>query len=323
MSTSTESLPYQDRIMDINVASDEATAAYKASLIASKVLQKLKPSPLRISTLVATANTTSPINRDLLFEQIQNCLIPLGYPGEGILKMEYKAQVIGIANRDAFTNRKISKNTFFNQATVILRMRRSDTAFKEVNIKLFQNGGVQMTGIPSVEFAKTALQKLMDIIKSLPKNPFTNPSEAAISKFNIQLINSDYTIQYPVKRIDLHTLLTRTYGLFSTNESTIYQGVNTKYYYNTAYAHLEPKGVCHCESICTGKGDGNGDGQCKRVTLSVFQTGKIIITGARKIEQIVEVFHYFNDILAKHSDEILRIPSTPLTSSTHPTPSSA
>ena len=280
-------------------------------------LEVLEPTALRISTMVATANTSTPIDLISLFDQIHTKLIPLGYPGEGILKMEHRMKVVGIASRDAFTNRKISNKTFFNQSTIIMRRKipkqpNSDVVpkgFKEVNIKMFANGGVQMTGIPSVEFATAALQELIDTIGSLPKNPFANPDVAAISKFNVQLVNSDYTIKYPVKRDDLHTLLTRNYGLFSTNESTIYQGVNTKYYYNKAHSHKDPKGVCHCtDTICTGQGNGDGEGQCKRVTLSVFQTGKIIITGARNMDQIMEVYHYFNKILTKHGYEILRIP---------------
>jgi len=280
-------------------------------------LDALEPTALRISTMVATANTSTPIDLISLFDQIHTKLVPLGYPGEGILKMEHRMKVVGIASRDAFTNRKVSNKTFFNQSTIIMRRKipkqptQPDRGFKEVNIKMFANGGVQMTGIPSVEFATAALQELIDTIGTLPKNPFANPDAAAISKFNVQLVNSDYTIKYPVKRDDLHTLLTRNYGLFSTNESTIYQGVNTKYYYNKAHSHKEPKGVCHCKDIiCTGQGNGEGEGQCKRVTLSVFQTGKIIITGARNMDQIMEVYHYFNQILTKHAPEILRIPVT-------------
>lgn len=275
-------------------------------------LKFLEPSDLRISTMVATANTSTQIDLISLFGQIHTKLIPLGYPGEGILKMEHRDKVVGIASRDAFTNRKVSTKTFFNQSTIILRrlVPGSTDSYKEVNIKMFANGGVQMTGIPSVEFATAALQSLIDAIQTLPQNPFKDPAAAAISKFNVQLVNSDYTIKFHVKREELHNLLTRNYGLFSTNESTIYQGVNTKYYYNKAHANLEPKGVCHCvDTICTGQGNGDGHGQCKRVTLSVFQTGKIIITGARHLDQIMEVYHYFNKILVKHAPEILRIPS--------------
>ena len=55
-----------------------------------------------------------------------------------------------------------------------------------------------------------------------------------------------------------------------------------------------------------GQGDGDGPGQCKRVTLCVFQDGKIIVTGARTMDQILEAYHFLNMVLQKHSDEILR-----------------
>ena len=276
-------------------------------------LDFLRPTDLRISTMVATANTSTQIDLISLFGQIHAIIVPLGYPGEGILKMEHRDKVVGIASRDAFTNRKVSTKTFFNQSTIIMRrlIPGKTDAYKEVNIKMFANGGVQMTGIPSVEFATSALQTLLDAISALPNNPFKGPAQ--ISKFNVQLVNSDYTIRFPVNRDDLHNVLTREYGLFSTNESTIYQGVNTKYYYNTIHKGKEPMGVCHCsDTICTGQGLGDAEGQCKRVTLSVFQTGKIIITGARNMPQIMEVYHYFNKILMKHGSEILRIPDDEL-----------
>lgn len=282
------------------------------SITNSVPLSFLEPSNLRISTMVATANFSTQIDLICLFQQIHMKLIPLGYPGEGILKMEHRDKMVGTSSKDAFTNRKISNKTFFNQSTIIMRRAlETGPGFKEVNIKIFANGGIQMTGIPSITMAQASLQSLIQDIKALPTNPFKG--EPVISKFAVQLVNSDYTIRFPVKRDDLHTLLTREYSLFSTNESTIYQGVNTKYYFNKKNAHLEPKGVCHCkDTICTGQGNGEEYGQCKRVTLSVFQTGKIIITGARHMDQIMEVYYYFNDILMKHAKEILRIPDEDL-----------
>jgi len=109
------------------------------------------------------------------------------------------------------------------------------------------------------------------------------------------------------RRDELHKILTSKYRLFSTLETTIYQGVNTKYYYNEA-APLDTElwGICQCPRPCTGQGDGKSIGNCKRVTISIFQTGSIIITGARNKSQLDEAYEFINIILKRHSTEVLK-----------------
>jgi len=331
---------------------------------------QLDPTPLRISTKVITANVGTQISPKNLFESIATIMIPLWYPGEGILKMEYEKQVLGMCTRDAFSKRTISDKTFFNQSTIVLRKatNKEHTEFKEVNIKLFGNGGIQMTGIPYEDFAKETLEwliKQFTLIKpktqtiklegkkenegdnkktymfpgnSLPYdilentdgtehlfnskkafmgtyNPKTNilvyslfTETPTLQKFKVQLINSDYQVKYGINRNALHTILSRVYGLFSTFESTIYQGVNTKYYYNKQHPDSTRPGICLCdrERRCRGQGSGEGPGECKKITLSVFQTGKIIITGAREYEQLDEAYKFLNTVLVKHARDILR-----------------
>ena len=241
----------------------------------------VKPTPLRISTKVITAHIGSPISLKTLFENIRSVLIPLGWPGEGILKMEADKQVIGYCTRDVFSKRHVSEKTFFNQSTIVVRRATNpeQTEFKEVNIKLFGNGGIQMTGIPAEGFAQETLNWLVEQLKKVPAKLFDEPP--VLQKFKVQLINSDYQVAHAIQRSQLHTILTRNYGLFSTFESTIYQGVNTKYYYNDQHPDPSRPGICLCMKRCRGQGSGSGPGECKRITMSVFQTGKIIITGAR------------------------------------------
>lgn len=74
-------------------------------------------SPIRISTMVVTADWGSPIKLPILFEQCRNHLIPIGYPDEGILKHEHMNTVLGACEKDIFTNRKVTNKSFFNQST--------------------------------------------------------------------------------------------------------------------------------------------------------------------------------------------------------------
>lgn len=265
----------------------------------------VKFTPLRISTNVATGNLGSKLFLDKLFEQLPLLLIPFGYPEEGILKMEHKDRVIGAASRDLLTKKKAAKKSFFNQSTLVVRKRRleDNTQFKEVNIKLFANGGIQMTGITGLDFARVVLDWLLPILSTLPEK--ISEQSVFVKQLKIQLINSDYHVNGHIHRDNLHQIMTQRYGMFSSLEKLIHQGVNIKYYYNTSRTYGRP-GICNCEKPCQGQGEGDAPGQCKKITVLAFQTGDIIVTGARKKEQLDEAYDFMNQVLLAHSKEILR-----------------
>ena len=62
-----------------------------------------------------------------------------------------------------------------------------------------------------------------------------------------------------------------------------------------------------CDRRCRGQGSGEGPGECKKITMSVFQTGKIIITGAREYPQLDEAYRFLNKVLVDNAKDILRI----------------
>ena len=137
---------------------------------------------LRISTMVITAHWGTSIQLDQLFESLRSVILPIWYPEEGILKFEHKNMVLGSSYKDIFTNRKITSKSFFNQSTIVLRRKitddeknEGDHQWKEVNVKLFANGGIQMTGVTSEPFARRAMEWLLQTIQSLPESPFPSP----------------------------------------------------------------------------------------------------------------------------------------------------
>jgi TATA-box binding protein (TBP) (component of TFIID and TFIIIB) len=262
---------------------------------------QLAISKLRISTMTTTCQMGTVIDLEILFNNIKT--IPYWFLGEGVLKMEYKGQTKGVCRNDIMLKRKREKKTFFNQSSIVIRLERAEHIWKEVNIKLFSNGGIQMTGVPDDATGHAAIEWLGQHIETTYKDVFK--SARNIHKYETQLVNSDYSIGVPIKRERLHKILVETYGLFSTFESTIYQGVNTKYYYNKARKE-GPPGICLCPNPCDGTGLGEKIGDCKRITISPFQTGRIIITGARSLEQIEEAYHFMNKLFMKHANEIIR-----------------
>jgi len=255
--------------------------------------------PLRISTMTVTANWGVPIQLDPLFQQLRNHLIPIGVFGPGIIKFEHKGEVFGACYKDLFTNRKATDKSFFNQSTLVLR-RPFVGGFKELNMKLFKNGGIQMTGVTSQTFAVEAVEWLLALIKTFAQSPFEGA--AAVTKVDVSLINTDYSLNYDIQQDNLHKLLMEQYNLFSMLEKTIYQGVNTKFFYNTKN---QGSGICSCKGFCKGQGTGEGEGECKRITMSIFRTGKIIITGARTMDQIEAAYVFLNKVFQDHAATVL------------------
>jgi hypothetical protein len=76
------------------------------------------------------------------------------------------------------------------------------------------------------------------------------------------------------------------------------------YYWNKDYNDYPIKGKCYCTKKCTGKGNGEGDGNCKKVTTAVFQSGSVLITGGRSMEQIKDGYDFINSILKSEFMEI-------------------
>jgi TATA-box binding protein (TBP) (component of TFIID and TFIIIB) len=64
-------------------------------------------------------------------------------------------------------------------------------------------------------------------------------------------------------------------------------------------------GLCNCTNHCEiGKGCGTLDGKCKKITIAVFQSGCIIITGAQNHDQIKKAYAFICDVLLKHQESV-------------------
>lgn len=245
---------------------------------------------LRISTMTAISSINSDIDLDTLYKNIE---INKDYPylQHGSLGIK------GVSNKTKRNPRKPGKKkTFFNQVTIHVYHD------KIVNVKLFNNGKIQMTGLKYETHGTHILNKLIPYIKELDSKHehkvFTHP-DIQFQPMNIVLINSDFDITYKIKREMLHREIVDA-GMYSSYEPCIYPGVNIKYYFNSNQSN----GICKCSAMCTGKGDGLSDGGCKKITVAVFKSGKIIITGARSREQLELSYNFIKEFINSRKVEI-------------------
>ena len=130
-----------------------------------------------------------------------------------------------------------------------------------------------------------------------------------INKIKTVLINSDFNTNFEIRRDELHNILKskQKYNIISRYEPDIYPGVNNKYYWNRQYKNKKYEGKCYCTVPCEGKGDGDGNGQCKKITIAAFQSGSIIITGANKVEHIKDARNFIIRVLRENYSTIKKI----------------
>ena len=180
------------------------------------------------------------------------------------------------------------KKCFFNQITMHIYNN------KIINVKIFNNGKIQMTGLKTEKQGLETINILINELKNINKtDSLIYSDQLFINDYEIVMVNTDFDIKYKIKRELLHRDLLNM-GITSSYEPIMYPGVNMKYFYNKEFKN---NGICECLEKCKGKGKGCGNGNCKRITIAIFNSGKIIITGGRNFQQITESYNFINNIL--------------------------
>ena len=114
-----------------------------------------------------------------------------------------------------------TKNNFYNQITVVVRIDETKVDdFSDVckiNMKLFKNGSVQMSGCKTINDINIALNKLiiklkeikaiMDNGEIIEKEFVEEPNKITVKDFKIDMINSNYKVQMQIDRNKLYNLL--------------------------------------------------------------------------------------------------------------------
>ena len=172
---------------------------------------------------------------------------------------------------------------FYNQASLKIITKKDN---KLINMKLFQNGSIQMTGCKSVESAYEALHKMfisLNIHKAfldISNNkiidiPFVlDYNQLDLNKIfdlNIQMINTNFEMNFIIDREKLYNCLLND-KVDSSYDPIIHAGVVTR------YSHPD-----------------------KVISIFLFEKGSIVITGARNCKQVNDAYIYINKYLLIHT----------------------
>ena len=203
--------------------------------------------------------------------------------------------------------KKKDNEHFYNSCSIIVK---ASLDIKCVNIKLFNNGKITLTGSKCEFDGYYATCVLLEDMKK-EKGIFIDMEQkdinaSKIANYKITMINSDFDTNFKIDLLKLLSILNSTEKeLFTKFNPEKYRGLIIGYYWNLDKDVQD--GKCLCTGKCNGKGVGKGDGQCKKITISVFKSGSVIITGGRLVRQIEDAYKSINMILAQHYHEIIKM----------------
>lgn len=239
---------------------------------------ELLPGNIKISTISATCSLGTNINLNNIYKYLKLDI-------KKIFTVKFKSKVKSLEPQK---KKKKKRNCFQNQMTVEIKPDLEDYPDSKVSVKIFKNGSIQMSGIKSIVAVNTVLTKLIKELKKEFGKPedgkmtiitfVENPSDLCVTKFKIDMINSGFEIGYQVNRENLYNALLENKKECKF-EPSIHAGVNIKY---------------------TPSDSKNG----KKVSIFVFESGNIIITGAKTVSNILESYDYIVTFMTDHKIKI-------------------
>ncbi len=198
--------------------------------------------------------------------------------------------IIGISKKDLINFRKKKKSAFYNCFAVIVRIFH-EGIFKEINIKLFNTGKLEIPGIQDIKTLFLAVDILTNIINTISELNVKHMK----NKLETVLINSNFSCNYYINRNILYNILKFEYGIHSLFDSCSYPGIQCKYFYNINNKYT---GVCNCENKCN-LNKKNKNNKCKIISFMIFRTGSILIVGNCDESILNTVYNFIVDILKK------------------------
>jgi TATA-box binding protein (TBP) (component of TFIID and TFIIIB) len=209
---------------------------------------------------------------------------------DGIVSVKYGDRNNPATNKSIIatkSKKKASKKTFYNQTTILIYP--SNSLNNPINIKVFINGSLHLTGVKNMEDFSSVTNKLIDILKMKNDKPFVEtPNELGIFDVKIRMINSGFKINFEIDRKKFASIL------------YLYHGKKTK---DTTIGHVDckynPKSGHSCVNIKYDYNNGKAS-----PSIFVFKTGSIIITGAKILDHIVMAHKFICNVLNKYYEKI-------------------
>lgn len=217
--------------------------------------------------------------------------------GKTVTFKDIRKLTIGVSKKDLINFRKKKKSAFYNCFAIIVRIFYNGE-FREINIKVFNTGKLEIPGIQNIESLNIALKVFLNIVNKLVSKPIRYLED----KIETVLINSNFSCNFYINRTTLYQILKYKYNIHSLYDPCSYPGIQCKFFYNKNSDKIT--GLCECEKKCTLNKKNKKNNKCDIISFMIFRTGSVLIVGNCDEKTLNKVYLFIVDLLRNHCEEI-------------------
>ena len=182
--------------------------------------------------------------------------------------------------------KKKGSDSFYNSLDIKITIKdHSKGVYSNVSIFFFPNGKGKLAGIKTINTISSAIDETLELIKYV-SGTTESPETLGIENVKIQMICTDFKIKpvktdldgWCIKQEDLKNILVKEGYSATFNTLSRYPGINMK-----------------VNSIIE---------ESKQISLFIFRSGSIIITGAKNADDLVNCYKIITAIIAKNNKQL-------------------
>jgi TATA-box binding protein (TBP) (component of TFIID and TFIIIB) len=192
---------------------------------------------------------------------------------------------VGLSKKDIISYRCKKKGAFYNCFVLIIRVKYNNT-FKEIHVKIFNTGKLEIPGIQNDDLLIKTLDILINTIKPYLSTQLTYDN----TKTETVLINSNFKCGYFIDRERLFDIIKSKYNINSSYDPCSYPGIQCEFYYDSTI------------TIQTGKKPIANE--FTKVSFMIFRTGSVLIVGKCTEDILHKIYLFVRTMLETEFNEI-------------------
>ena len=224
----------------------------------------------------------------------QNIITQIMNP-EGRIKFKDIRKIsIGLCKKDIVSYRTKKKSAFYNCFVLIMRLLYNDV-FREVHIKVFNTGKLEIPGIQNDDLLTLVLDNLIQILK-----PYISDDDLYCLKEKTQtvLINSNFNCGYYINREKLFDILKYKYKINSSFDPCSYPGIQCEFYYDIDTDSNNGRQINNIDIT-------NNSDNIFKISFMIFRTGSVLIVGKCDQEILYNIYNFVKKILEDEYSDIV------------------
>ena len=217
---------------------------------------------------------------------------------EGRIKFKDHRKInIGLSKKDILNCRCKKKRAFFNCFVLIIRVEDENSppgarTFKEMHIKVFNTGKLEIPGIQH----DNSLKSVIDILICTLKNVIGDHVDCRKDKCETVLINSNFNCGFYIDRDKLYNALKYKYRINSNYDSCSYPGIQCKFFYYVKGGICVEKKDDACLHVQNGQQPATNLNDYIEISFMIFRTGSVLIVGKCEDYVLHDIYDFIKEL---------------------------